>query len=166
MSNQCVPPGQDEEAVNFQGKDTVPDESSAVEELPKDEEQMLNPAEFPTQDHPKLQEAEAEEQNEHLGETEQQYIPRRSYQNQRGGGRGSAGGRRGYANGRGGRGGRGGGNYPNGRSQYYDSGNYYPRNYYNARGRGGGGRSSGTAMYDNHGAAAHGRDGHDLIAVE
>lgn len=93
---------------------------------------------------------------------QQQYIPRRSYQNQRGGRGGGGGSRRGYLNGRGGRGGRGGGGggYQNGRSQqYYDSG-YYPRNnYYNTRGRGGGG-SSGSAVYNNsnsHGAAvAHG----------
>ncbi|KAK0573142.1 hypothetical protein LWI29_003547 [Acer saccharum] len=83
---------------------------------------------------------------------EQQYIPRRPYQNQRGGG----GGRRGYPNGRGGRGnGRGGGAYQNGRGQYYDQpGNYYPRNYYNNRGRGGG--RGGGHPYNNHGSGVQG----------
>ncbi|WRX15264.1 hypothetical protein QQP08_007751, partial [Theobroma cacao] len=85
---------------------------------------------------------------------EQQYVPRRPYQNQRGG-RGTGGGRRGYSNGRGGRGsGRGGGAYQNGRSQYYDQpGNYYSRNYYNNRGRGGRG---GGNPYNNHGSAVQG----------
>lgn len=83
---------------------------------------------------------------------EQQYIPRRPYQNQRGG---RGGGRRGYSNGRGGRGsGRGGGAYQNGRNQYYDQpGNYYPRNYYSNRGRGGRG---GGHSYNNHGSAVQG----------
>ena len=84
---------------------------------------------------------------------EQQYVPRRPYQNQRGG-HGTGGARRGYSNGRGGRGsGRGGGTYQNGRSQYYDQpGNYYPRNYYNNRGRGG----RGVHAYNNHGSAVQG----------
>lgn len=78
---------------------------------------------------------------------EQQYYPRRGYQNPRGG-RGGGGGRRGYSNGRGGRG--GGRGYQNGRNQYYDQpGNYYPRNYYNNRGRGGRG---GGYSYSNHGS--------------
>lgn len=81
---------------------------------------------------------------------EQQYAPRRAYQNQRG----VRGGRRGYSNGRGGRGsGRGGGPYMNGRNQYYDQpGGYYQRNnYYNNRGRGGG--RGGGPPYSNHGSA-------------
>ncbi|KAI4314226.1 hypothetical protein L6164_027159 [Bauhinia variegata] len=86
----------------------------------------------------------------HQGDVEakdHQYGPRRGYQNQRGG-RGG-GGRRGYSNGRVGRGGSGrGSGYQNGRNQYYDQpGNYYPRNYYNNRGRGGGGHN-----YNNHGS--------------
>ncbi|RWV81989.1 hypothetical protein GW17_00056548 [Ensete ventricosum] len=97
------------------------------------------------QDQQKL-EVEMEEQHlRAIEKKEQQHNPRRTYHNQRGATRGG-GGRRGYANGRGGRG--GGGGYQNGRSQYYDSG-YYPRNYYNTRGRGG--RSSGSAVYTNHG---------------
>lgn len=88
----------------------------------------------------------------------QQYIPRRTYQNQRGGrggGGGGGGGRRGYSNGRGGRGsGRGNGSYQNGRNQYYEQpGNYYPKNFYNNRGRGG--RGGGQA-YNSHGSAVQG----------
>lgn len=85
----------------------------------------------------------------------QQYIPRRNYPNQRGV-RGGGGGRRGYSNGRGGRGGsvRGGGPYQNGRNQYYEQpGNYYQRNYYNNRGRGGRG---GGQSYNNPGSAVQG----------
>lgn len=92
---------------------------------------------------------------------DQQFIQRRSYQNQRGGGRG--GGRRGYPNIRGGRGGRGyqngrGGGYQNGRGggsgYYYESGYYQPRNYNN---RGRGGRSGGgNNYYNNHGGGGQG----------
>ncbi|XP_021908629.1 uncharacterized protein LOC110822746 [Carica papaya] len=94
------------------------------------------------------QEDEVEQNQREIESKEQQYIPRRSYQNQRGG-RGSGGGRRGYSNGRGGRsGGRGGGAYQNGRNQYYEQpGNYYQRNYYNNRGRGSRG---GGHPYNNH----------------
>ncbi|XP_039058140.1 probable H/ACA ribonucleoprotein complex subunit 1-like protein [Hibiscus syriacus] len=87
--------------------------------------------------------------------TDQQYVPRRTYQNQRGG-RSNGGDRRGYSNGRGARGsGRGGGAYhQNDRSQYYDqSGKYFPRNYYSNRGRVG--RGGGHA-YNNHRSAVHG----------
>lgn len=76
------------------------------------------------------------------------YVPRGSYQNQRGrrGGRRGGGG---YQNGRGGRG--GGGGYQNGRFESYDQsgGNGYQRNYYNNRGRGRGGGGNGHA-YNNH----------------
>eukprot|EP01018_Ginkgo_biloba_P016981 Gb_07583 [translate_table: standard] len=71
----------------------------------------------------------------------------RGYQGQKGArgmGYGGGGRGRGYINGRGSRGGRGGG-YSNGRGQYYDQGNYYPRNYYSGRGRGGKG---GGVMYN------------------
>jgi len=92
--------------------------------------------------------ADAEHNERDFEAKDQQSYPRRGYQNHRGG-RGG-GGRRGYSNGRGGRsgGGRGGG-YQNGRNPYYDQpGNYYPRNYYNNRGRGG----RGGGYYNNHGA--------------
>ncbi|OWM89581.1 hypothetical protein CDL15_Pgr024329 [Punica granatum] len=95
---------------------------------------------------------------------EQQFHPRRSYQNHRGGRLGGGGGgRRGYYGGRGGRG--GGGGYQNGRHQYYDQpGNYYPRGYYNNRGRGGRGGSG--HPYNNH--HHHGppiRGGHGQVDV-
>lgn len=91
---------------------------------------------------------ELEQDHGDVESKEQQYIPRRPYQNQRGG---RGGGRRGgYPNGRGGRGSGRGGAYQNGRSQYYDQpGNYYPRNYYN-RGRGGG-RGGGGHPHNNQG---------------
>lgn len=92
---------------------------------------------------------------------EQQYYPRRGYQNQRGG---RGGGRRGYSNGRGGRGG-GRGGYQNGRNQYYDQpGNYYPRNnYYNNRGRGGRG---GGHSFNNHGSGGQGNHVAGHVGVE
>lgn len=91
--------------------------------------------------------ADAEQNERDLEAKEQQSYPRRGYQNHRGG-RGG-GGRRGYSNGRGGRSGGGRGGYQNGRNSYYDQpGNYYPRNYYNNRGRGG----RGGGYYSNHGA--------------
>lgn len=114
--------------------------------------------------------AEAEQETfdadveDHQEQKDQQFTQRRSYQNQRGGGRG--GGRRGYPNGRGGRGGRGGGyqngrgggGYQNGRGggggYYYESGYYQPRNYNN---RGRGGRSGGgNSYYNNHGGGSQG----------
>ena len=83
-----------------------------------------------------------------------QYVPRRTHQNQRGGGRngGGRGNGRGYGNGRGGRSGGRGGPYQNGRNQYNDQqGNYYPRNHHGGRGRGGRGNGGGYAGgYNNH----------------
>ncbi|CAL9052467.1 unnamed protein product [Musa banksii] len=125
------------------------EENLVDESLKMDEPDTGSPVDAASdqQDQQKL-EVEMEEQNLRDTEKKEQHNPRRSYHNQRGAtrGGGGSGGRRGYANGRGGRG--GGGGYQNGRSQYYDSG-YHPRNYYNARGRGG--RSSGSAVYTNHG---------------
>ena len=112
-----------------------------------DELEPENPAEAVSVDQEQVR-PETEVVQRDFDSKEQQYLPRRAYQNQRGG-RGV--GRRGYSNGRGGRG-RGGGPYQNGRNQYYDQpGGYYPRNYYyNNRGRGG--RGSGPP-YNNHGSA-------------
>ncbi|KAK3027842.1 hypothetical protein RJ639_041476 [Escallonia herrerae] len=88
-----------------------------------------------------------------------QFVPRKSYQSQRGG-RGGGGDRRGYSNGRRGRGnGRGGGGYQNGRTQYYDQPGFYPRNYYNNRGRGGRGGAGGGNSYTHHGSAGHAGNG-------
>ena len=79
------------------------------------------------------------------------YVPRGSYQNQRGR-RGARRGGGGYQNGRGGRG--GGGGYQNGRYESYDQsgGNGYQRNYYNnrGRGRGGGGGGGNGHSYNNY----------------
>ncbi|XVE92554.1 hypothetical protein REPUB_Repub01dG0107600 [Reevesia pubescens] len=130
-------------------------EDSVVQYQQKDELEIENQAEditFTVEEHGKLQ-ADVEHNQRDVEPKEQQYVPRRPYQNQRGG-RGTGGGRRGYSNGRGGRGsGRGGGAYQNGRSQYYDQpGNYYSRNYYN---RGRGSRGGGQA-YNNHGSAVQG----------
>lgn len=110
-------------------------------------------AEVPAQSESAVLQAEGEQNLKDVESKEQQYIPRRQYQNQRGG-RGS-GGRRGNSNGREGRNGgsRGGGTYQNGRSQHHDQpGNYYPRNYHNNRGRGGGKGAGGNS--NSHGAPA------------
>ncbi|KAF8681843.1 hypothetical protein HU200_045285 [Digitaria exilis] len=121
--------------------------------------------------------AEAEQERfdddvEDQEQKDQQFVQRRSYPNQRGGGRG---GRRGYPNGRGGRGGRGGGyqngrggggGYQNGRGggggYYYESGYYQPRNYNN---RGRGGRSGGgNSYYNNQGGGGQG-GGHGRVEL-
>ncbi|CAL8994420.1 unnamed protein product [Prunus brigantina] len=151
---------QDEDTANFQGNETGDNQSSRTEELQKDELETENPSEVVSvqQEQAKL-EAEVE-YNQRDVESEQQQFSRRPYQSQRGG-RGG-GGRRVNTNGRGGRGsGRGGGPYQNGRNQFYDQpGNYYPRNYYNNRGRGGRG---GGPSYNHHGSAA--QDGHNSANV-
>ncbi|XP_073005239.1 uncharacterized protein [Typha latifolia] len=141
----------------------VDHQSASVDASPKDDEDSLNPT-IDVASSPKEQlEFEADAEDHSLRDTEpkdQQHIPRRPYQNQRGGSRGW--GRRGYENGRGGRGGRGGGGsgYQNGRGQHYDIG-YYPRSYYNNRGRRG--RPGGPAMYNNHGGP---NEGHVSPGVE
>ncbi|OMO51646.1 hypothetical protein CCACVL1_29662 [Corchorus capsularis] len=146
---------QEEDASNYQEPEAGDNQSHVVEELQKDELEIENHVEDTTveEEQGKLQ-VDVEHNSRDAETREQQYAHRRPYQNQRGG-RGSGGGRRGYSNGRGGRGsGRGGGSYQNGRSQYYDQpGNYYPRNYYNNRGRGG--RGGGHA-YNNHGSTVQG----------
>ncbi|KAA8533027.1 hypothetical protein F0562_032856 [Nyssa sinensis] len=117
--------------------------------------EVENPAEVQPETEPFKSQGEMGQNQREVEPKEQHYVPRRTYQNQRGvrGG----GGRRGYPNGRGGRSvGRGGGAYQNGRNQYYDQpGNYYSRNYYNNRGRGGRG---GANSYNHHGSG--GQAGH------
>jgi len=137
-------------------------QAPAVDAQHVDDDALVNPID-------EVPSAEAEQERfeadlEDQEQKDQQFVQRRSYQNQRGGGRG---GRRGYPNGRGGRGGRGGG-YQNGRGggaggfqngrgggggYYYDSGYYQLRNYNN---RGRGGRSSGGSSYYNHGGGVQG----------
>ncbi|XVF84819.1 hypothetical protein PTKIN_Ptkin17bG0070000 [Pterospermum kingtungense] len=145
----------EEDASNYQEHETVDNQFNAAEEHQKDEVEAENHVEdiAAQQEENKLQ-ADVDHNQRDVEHKEQQYVPRRPNQNQRGG-RGTGGGRRGYSNGRGGRGsGRGGGAYQNGRSQYYDQpGNYYSRNYYNNRGRGG--RGGGHA-YNNHGSGVQG----------
>ncbi|KAF5746670.1 hypothetical protein HS088_TW06G00842 [Tripterygium wilfordii] len=142
----------DEDPANFHGHEVGDDQTSPAEEFQKDEQETESLKEVAFQeDRP---EEELEQSQRELEPKEQQYNPRRNYQNQRGG---RVGGRRGYSNGRGGRGGRGGGGYQNGRHQFYDQlGNYYPRNYYDNRGRSSG-RGGGNPY--NNGTAAH--VGHD-----
>ncbi|XP_043707772.1 uncharacterized protein LOC122657075 isoform X2 [Telopea speciosissima] len=148
----------DEELANFRGQEPDADQSSPVEELSEDVAEVPNTAEVTSAQQEQKAQAEWDDQSERNMESkEQQYIPRRAYQNQRGGrgggggGGGSGSGRRGYANGRGGRSGRGGGGYQNGRNQFYEQpGNYNSKNY-NSRGRGSGGHN-----YNNYGSATHG----------
>nr|AGV54212.1 hypothetical protein [Phaseolus vulgaris] len=140
----------DEGTTNFQGHGSEDDQTDPEGELQKDEVEAENANEVVSVQHGQTNpQADAEQNERDFEGKEQQSYPRRGYQNHRGG-RGG-GGRRGYSNGRGGRsgGGRGGGGYQNGRNPYYDQpGNYYPRNYYNNRGRGG----RGGGYYNNHGA--------------
>ncbi|MQL99822.1 hypothetical protein Taro_032552, partial [Colocasia esculenta] len=151
---------QEENSENYEIKDSGSDQFNTVDDCPKTDESDIVDAygeanAVQDEQHGQLEDEQIQKDTELM---EQQYIPRRPYQSQRGGGRGGGGGgggsgRRGFGNGRGSRGGRGGGGgYQNGRSQYYDPG-YYPRNYYNTRGRGG--RSGAPAMH-NHAGAAHG----------
>ncbi|KAM0983993.1 hypothetical protein ACFX2I_011394 [Malus domestica] len=142
-----------EDTANFQGHDTGDSQSSHTEELQKDEVVTENQSEAVSAQQEKVQLETEADYNQRDVEFEQQHASRRPYQNQRGG-RGG-GGRRGYTNGRGGRGnGRGGGSFQNGRNQYYDQpGNYYPRPYYNNRGRGGRG---GGSSYNHQDAAQEG----------
>ncbi|KAK6241973.1 hypothetical protein QUC31_014360 [Theobroma cacao] len=146
----------EEDTSNYQEAETGDNQYSAAEELQKEELEIENhaPEDITVQDEQGTLQVDVEHNQRDVEPKEQQYVPRRPYQNQRGG-RGTGGGRRGYSNGRGGRGsGRGGGAYQNGRSQYYDQpGNYYSRNYYNNRGRGGRG---GGNPYNNHGSAVQG----------
>ncbi|XP_010272217.1 PREDICTED: uncharacterized protein LOC104608055 isoform X2 [Nelumbo nucifera] len=151
---------EEENSTCLQEQDTSTDQSLPVEEPPKDEPEQQTPAVISVKQEQEKPQLELEEQSQiDLEAKEQQYIPRRTYQNQRGRG----GGRRGYANGRGGRSGRSGGGYQNGRSQYYDQpGNYYPRNYYNTRGRGG--RGAGGYAYNSRASGTPG--GHAPHDVE
>ncbi|GKV22741.1 hypothetical protein SLEP1_g32577 [Rubroshorea leprosula] len=146
----------EEETASYHEPETGDDQSGPPEDLQKDDLETENHAEVipaqQEQEQSKMR-TEMEHNQTDTEHKEQQYFPRRPYQNQRGV-RGGGGGRRGYSNGRGGRGGRGGGAYQNGRSQYYDQpGNYQPRNNYNSRGRGG--RGGGHA-YNHHSSGIQG----------
>ncbi|CAL4918445.1 unnamed protein product [Urochloa decumbens] len=169
-------PEEVEESLAVEGHKGEKEESQATEiytdnqapavDAQQDDDALVNPSD-------EVPSAEAEQERfdadvEDQEQKDQQFVQRRSYPNQRGGGRG---GRRGYPNGRGGRGGRGGG-YQNGRGggggyqnsrgggggYYYEQGYYQPRNYNNRGGRGG--RSGGgNSYYNNHGGGAQGQGG-------
>ncbi|KVH97764.1 hypothetical protein Ccrd_000123 [Cynara cardunculus var. scolymus] len=135
----------EDDAQDFQRNETYEDQSTPIEDSLKYEAEGQNSVETLVQ---------VESVETHAGSADkEQYVPRRSYQNQRGGGGGrGGGGRRGYGNGRGGRSGGRAGPYQNGRNQYNDQpGGYYPRNYQGGRGRGGRG-NSGDA-YSNNGSS-------------
>ncbi|KAH7515856.1 hypothetical protein FEM48_Zijuj10G0070900 [Ziziphus jujuba var. spinosa] len=147
-----------EEGTSFQGHEISDNQPSPVEELQEDDEvEREYSAEAVSVDQEQVR-PEAEVVQRDFESKDQQYVPRRSYQNQRGG-RGAGGGRRGYPNGRGGRGSsRGGGAYQNGRNQYYEQpGGYYPRNYYSNNHRGRGGRGGGPPYNNNHGSVQVGQ---------
>ncbi|XP_030511268.1 uncharacterized protein LOC115757652 isoform X2 [Rhodamnia argentea] len=143
----------EEAGTEFQGRED--NESNPVDDAHKEEVVADNPSEFASAQEENVYPQVEEPNQREREQKDHQYIPRRNYQNQRGGRGGGNSGRRGYLNGRGGRsGGRGGGPYQNGRGHYYEQpSNYYPRNYYNNRGRGGRG---GVHTFNNHGPAVHG----------
>ncbi|KAJ9187556.1 hypothetical protein P3X46_002998 [Hevea brasiliensis] len=153
----------DEDTAKLLGHETSDNLSSPDEELQKDELETEIIVEEVYGEQEQARSSEIDHNQKEVDPKEQQHFARRNYQNQRGSRSGGGGGRRGFSNGRGrGGGGRGGGGYQNGRSQYYEqSGNYYPRNYYNNRGRGG--RGGGGHPYNNHGSAVQG--GHGPVDV-
>nr|GFA80244.1 hypothetical protein [Tanacetum cinerariifolium] len=124
----------DDNATDFQRIETCDGQSSPVDNQPGGETEADNSLETPV-DQVEVQAGGTDNKD--------QYVPRRTHHNQRGGGRngGGRGNGRGYGNGRGGRSGGRGGPYQNGRNQYNDQqGNYHPRNH-GGRGRGGRERS-------------------------
>ncbi|KAH0459144.1 hypothetical protein IEQ34_011958 [Dendrobium chrysotoxum] len=164
---------QEDKQEDNHDREVTPDLPSPGHDLQRDEEDESVPtgAEITAMQNEQLTaEADTVEHKQRDYElNDQQHVPRRLYQNQRGGGR-RGGGRsqKGYSNsnntrGRNAWGGNGG--YENGRNQYYDHG-YHPRNYYNPR-LGRGGRGGGSAMYNYHGASGHGSThGHGPSNVE
>ncbi|KAI3731496.1 hypothetical protein L1987_62684 [Smallanthus sonchifolius] len=144
----------EDHAPDFPRNETYEDQSSPVEDSPKHVPEAERAIETEVQ-------VEHDETNAVDTEYKEQYVPRRSYHNQRGGGRSSGNsgrsGGRSYGSGRGCRSGGRGGPYQNGRNQYYEQqGNYYPsnqRNYYGGRGRGGRGSGGGSGNGYNHHAS-------------
>ncbi|GJW23293.1 hypothetical protein Tco_0033915 [Tanacetum coccineum] len=115
--------GLEDNATDFQRVETYDGQSSPVDNHPGGETEAENSLETPV-DQVEVQGGGTDNKD--------QYVPRRTHQNQRGGGRngGGRGNGRGYGSGRGGRSGGRGGPYQNGRNQYNDQqGNYYPRNH-------------------------------------
>ncbi|KAL3501319.1 hypothetical protein ACH5RR_035768 [Cinchona calisaya] len=122
------------ETANAEESETYDNQSSHVEEFHQGE--IENFSELPGQNEPAIHQAEVGQTLHELDSNELHHVPRRAYQNYRGGRGAGASGRRGYPNGRGGRGSSRGGGYQYGRNQFYDQpGNYFPRNnYYRGRG--------------------------------
>ncbi|XP_010551493.1 PREDICTED: uncharacterized protein LOC104822090 isoform X2 [Tarenaya hassleriana] len=130
--------GEDPSKFEEEGGD-VDDHQSPQDEHQKDETEMevaqvpvevVVPEQQEQQVHYQTEQDHGKREFEHK---DQEYVPRRSYQNQRGGR---------------------GGVYQNGRNQQYyeqSGGNYYQKNYYNNWGRGG----RGGGQYNHHGSAAH-----------
>lgn len=136
----------DEDLANYEVNESSDNQAGPVDELQKGEYEVENSTELPAQS----ESVQPQPEREQVESKEQQFNPRRQFQNRgRGGGA-----RRGYSNGRGGGARRGGGPYQNGRNQYNDQpGNYYPRNtYYTNRDSRGGGRGA-AGNFNNHGSA-------------
>ncbi|KAM3294798.1 hypothetical protein ACQJBY_037590 [Aegilops geniculata] len=163
-------------------------DSADVQNVFQDREAPVNPPEEYPSVQAEQEKFDMEEQDERDAEPKEQQFqhPRRSHQNQRGGGRGRRGA---YPNGRGGRGGGrgmgggyqngrgyqgggggyqgGGGGYQNGRGGggggYYNNNNeegyYQPRNFNNNRGRGGRSGGGGNSYYSNQGGGGGAQGG-------
>lgn len=100
--------GHKDEKEDPQETEIYNDQSNAADGQNVDGEAPVNPPEeYPSAEaeQEKFEDGDYQEQRNVEPKDQQFQTPRRSYQNQRGGGRGT--GRRGYSNGRGGRGGRG-----------------------------------------------------------
>ncbi|CAN6298219.1 unnamed protein product [Urochloa humidicola] len=172
VEESLVVEGHKDEKEESQATEIYTDNQAPAIDAQQDDDAQVNPID-------EVPSAEAEQERfdadvEDQEQKDQQFVQRRSYPNQRGGGRG---GRRGYPNGRGGRGGRGGGyqngrggggGYQNGRGgggYYYEQGYYQPRNYNNNSRGGRGGRSGGgNSYYNNHGGGAQG-GGHGRVEL-
>lgn len=150
FNGQCQQ--KDEDLAHREVNESSDNQGGPVDELQKGEYEVENSTDLPAQSESVQPQPEWEQNVRDVESKEQQFNPRRQFQNQRGGRGGGA--RRGYSNGRGGGARRGGGPYQNGRNQYNDQpGNYYPRNnYFSNRGSRGGGRGA-AGNTNNHGSA-------------
>ncbi|GAB4839923.1 hypothetical protein Ancab_020633 [Ancistrocladus abbreviatus] len=160
--------GTEENATHYEEYETSENQSDPVGELQEDNlEAKDSPDEVSTQTDQLKEQRDVEENPRDVDLKEQQYVPRKYYQHQRGG-RSSGSNRRGYPNGRGGRGsGRGAGGYQNGRNQYYDQpANHYPRNYHHrVRGSRGGSGNGGSNYYNHPPAAVQGGNAQENVGL-
>ncbi|KAM3294796.1 hypothetical protein ACQJBY_037590 [Aegilops geniculata] len=177
-----------EEKEDSHATEIYNDHQSDSADVQNDREAPVNPPEEYPSVQAEQEKFDMEEQDERDAEPKEQQFqhPRRSHQNQRGGGRGRRGA---YPNGRGGRGGGrgmgggyqngrgyqgggggyqgGGGGYQNGRGGggggYYNNNNeegyYQPRNFNNNRGRGGRSGGGGNSYYSNQGGGGGAQGG-------